>query len=277
MQILVTGSSGKFGLAAVAALRAAGHSVTGFDLKGSVEGNFVTIGGDCADFGQVFSATCGIDGVPKPEAVLHLAGIPRPSVAPDEVIFRTNTLGNHNVFTAAARAGIRRIVWASSETILGLPFEQPPAFVPLDESHPDRPEWSYSLTKKLGEVMADELVRWYPGLNVVSLRFSNICNAEDYRAREASVTDPSMRRANLWSYVDVRDGGEACRLAIEASLSGHERMIIAAADTIIDPPTTDLLKEYLVRGDVATYQSLESSTRAAELISYRPQHSWRDA
>lgn len=281
MHILVTGSAGKLGRAAVAALRSAGHTVTGFDTKGSVEGDFVTIGGDCTDFGQVFSAMSAVDTVPRPNAVLHLAGIPRPGVAPDEAIFRINTLGNYNVFMAAVRAGIRRIVWASSETILGLPFSQAPDFAPIDESHPDRPEWSYSLTKKLGEVMADELVRWNPDLSIVSLRFSNICNDDDYAVRAAADKNPSLRKANLWSYVDVRDAGEACRLAIDAGLPGHERMIIAAADTIVDRPTVDLLKEFFpdvpVKGDLTTFQSLESSDRAAELIGYRAQHSWRDS
>lgn len=281
MHILVTGSSGKLGVAAVAALKAAGHAVTGFDVKGSIDGDMITIDGDCTDFGQIISAMSGVDMVPKPDIVLHLAGIPAPAVAPDEVIFRTNTLGNYNVFTAAARAGIRRIVWASSETILGLPFNHPPAFVPIDEDHPDRPEWSYSLTKKLGEVMADEMVRWNPELSIVSLRFSNICNDDDYALRGAVDKNPSIRKANLWSYVDVRDAGEACRLAIEADISGHERMIIAATDTIIDRPTADLLREYFpdvpVKENLATYQSFESSARAAELIGYHAQHSWRNS
>jgi len=280
MQVLVTGSSGKVGKAAVAALQAAGHSVTGVDLASGMNGEFRTVACDCTDFGQVTSVMTGVDTVAAPEVVVHLAGIPAPGQAADAETFRVNTLGNYNVFTAAARAGIRRIVWASSETILGLPFDQPPAFVPLDESHPDRPEWSYSLTKKLGETMADELVRWHPGLAIASLRISNVFDAGDYKTREAMVKDPSLRKMNLWSYVDARDVGEACRLAIEADLAGHERMLIAAADTVIDRPTAELLETYFpdvpVNGPLATYQSLESSARAAELIGYRPKYSWRD-
>jgi nucleoside-diphosphate-sugar epimerase len=280
MRVLVTGSSGKVGKQAAAALGVAGHEIIGLDRQAGIDGKVRTLACDCTDFGEVMGAMTGVDTIGSPEAVVHLAGIPAPGLAPDAEIFRTNTLSTYNVFTAAVRAGIRRIVWASSETILGLPFDTPPAFVPLDETHPDRPEWSYSLTKKLGETMADELVRWHPELTIVSLRFSNVCDAEDYEKREQTVADPAMRKANLWSYVDARDTGEACRLAIEADLQGHHCLIIAAADTIVDIPSAALMATYFphvpIKAPLDGFQSLESSARAAERIGYRPQHSWRD-
>jgi nucleoside-diphosphate-sugar epimerase len=280
MRVLVTGSSGKVGKQAVAALGAAGHEVIGLDRQAGIDGKVRTLACDCTDFGEVMGAMTGVDTIGSPEAVLHLAGIPAPGLAPDAEIFRTNMLSTYNVFTAAVRARVRRIVWASSETILGLPFDTPPAFAPLDETHPDRPEWSYSLTKKLGETMADELVRWHPELTIVSLRFSNVFDAEDYKKREQTVADPAMRKANLWSYVDARDTGEACRLAIEADLQGHHRLIIAAADTIVDIPSAELMATYFphvpIKAPLDGFQSLESSARAAERIGYRPQHSWRD-
>ena len=279
MQILVTGSSGKLGVAAVAALRNAGHAVTGLDIKGKVEGCALTIGCDCTDFGQVISAMSGGDMVPKPEAVLHLGGLPRPGLTPDEVTFRTNLLSTYNVFKAAAQVGIRRIVWSASETIYGVPFGPAPKFVPLDESHPELPQSSYALTKKLAETVADELVQWYPGLSIVSLRLSNVLNEDDYLTPDEMEKELLFRRGNLWSYVDARDAAEACRLALEADLPGHERLLIGAADTLANHPTADLLKKHFPdvpeRRDLSTYQSLQSTARAAELIGYRARYSWR--
>jgi nucleoside-diphosphate-sugar epimerase len=150
MRVLVTGSSGKIGREAVAALSRAGHQVAAVDLRSAPETRTAIV--DCSRFDEVVGALSGSDtfgGIPN--AVIHLAGIPAPGLATDAHTFEVNTKSTYNVFSAAARLGIERLVWASSETILGLPFTTPPEFAPLDESHPDRPEWFYSLSKKLGE------------------------------------------------------------------------------------------------------------------------------
>jgi nucleoside-diphosphate-sugar epimerase len=184
------------------------------------------------------------------------------------------------VFSACARLGIKRIVWASSETIFGLPFKTPPAFVPLDESHPHRPEWSYSLTKMLGENMADQFVRWHPQLSIASLRFSNVCTPEDYAQLKQNPEMVLRRAANLWSYIDARDAGEACRLAIEANFSGHEALIIAASDSIAPQTSEKLLQDRYadvpVQGDISGNTSLQSSAKAKAQIGFQPKHSWRD-
>ncbi|MET0373127.1 MAG: NAD-dependent epimerase/dehydratase family protein, partial [Rhizorhabdus sp.] len=175
-----------------------------------------------------------------PDAVVHLVGIPAPGLADDAHIFDVNTQSTYNVFSACARLGINRIVWGSSETILGLPFNDAPAFVPVDETHPDRPNWSYALAKFLGEQMADQMVRWHPALSIASLRFSNAFDAADYAQQPGAAARPDFRKFNLWGYVDARDAGESCRLAVEAGFAGHERMIVAAADNITGHPSADL-------------------------------------
>ena len=281
MLVAVTGSSGKIGREAVASLIAAGHKVIGLDLKPALTAGVRTVGCDCTDFGQVMGALSGVDPVPgRPDAIVHLAGIPMPGLTTDQTVFAANTVSTYNIFSAAARLGIWRIAWGSSETILGLPFTTPPAFAPLDETHPDRPEWSYSLSKKVGETMADEFCRWHRELTIVSLRFSNVYAEADYAARAAIEANPKLRRGNVWGYVDARDAGEACRLAIEADLSGHERMIIAAADTVVGTPTAELLASHFpdvpMRGPADGNVSLLSSARAREKIGYVPRHSWRD-
>lgn len=275
MKIVVTGANGKIGREAVSALLAAGHRVTGWDITGP--GTMV----DCSDFGQVLGGLSGIDiHGGKPDAVLHLAGIPMPGRAPDHVIFENNTLSTYNVLSACHRLEINRVVWASSETLLGLPFTTPPDYVPLDEDHPDRPEWSYSLTKLLGEAMAEQFVRWNPEMSITSLRFSNVCSDEDYQQFRDNPAMVQARAANLWSYIDVRDAAQACRLALEADLSGHQVMIIAANDTIAPQATAELLRKRFPDVAIKTppdgNSSLLNSARARELIGFEAQHSWRD-
>jgi nucleoside-diphosphate-sugar epimerase len=279
MHIVVTGSAGKIGRAAVPVLRRAGHRVVGLDIAGAVE-PARQLRVDCTDFGQIMGALSGIDVAGgRPDAVLHLAGIPAPGLADDHRTFEVNVRSTYNVFSACARLGIRRVVWASSETILGLPFDRPPDFAPIDESHPDRPEWSYALAKQLGETMADQFVRWHAELAIVSLRFSNVFEPADYGNLARLQARPEWRKWNLWSYVDAEDAAAACRLALEAELTGHHRLIIAGPDNLIGRPSAELMAEFYpdvpLRGAEGE-ASLLSSAAAETAIGYRPAHSWRD-
>jgi nucleoside-diphosphate-sugar epimerase len=201
-------------------------------------------------------------------------------MAADSTTFSTNTLATYNVMNACARLGIRRLVWASSETILGLPFSTDPEFVPIDESHPDRPEWHYSLSKQVGETIADAMTRWHPQLSIASLRISNVFGADDYAGLSAVQADPAARKMNLWSYVDADDAALACLLACQAQLSGHQRLIIAAKDTTMETPTRDLLAQFYpnvpITHDITGHDSLLRCGRAYDIIDYRPAVSWRD-
>jgi nucleoside-diphosphate-sugar epimerase len=279
MYVAVTGSSGKLGRPAVAALRKAGHRVVGLDITVPVD-PARAIRCDCTDFGQVIGALSGIDITGKvPDAVVHLAGIPMPGLATDHQTFEVNTRSTYNVFSACARLGIKRVVWASSETILGLPFDTPPDFAPIDETHPDRPSWSYALAKQLGEAMAESFTRWHPDMSILSLRFSNVFAPDDYAQVAQIQANPNWRKMNLWAYVDGEDAGEACRLAVEAQLVGHHKMIVAAADSLMDLPSAALMAEFFpgvsLHG-LSGNQSLLSSALAEKLIGYRAKGSWKD-
>ena len=131
------------------------------------------------------------------DSVVHLAAIPAPGIRSEETTFRTNILSTYNVFEAARLVGLRRVVWASSETILGLPFErEQPAYAPIDEEHPAYPESSYALSKLLSEELGRQLQRW-TGTPYVALRFSNIMEPHDYEDFPSYWDDPSLRRWNL--------------------------------------------------------------------------------
>ena len=280
MKIAVTGSSGKLGRVAMRVLKAAGHRATGFDLSASTYGD-PTVRLDCSDFGAVMGALSGVDAVARGfDAVLHLAGIPMPGATTDEAAFRVNTLSTYNVFSAAARLGIDNVVWASSETVLGLPFAQPPEFAPITEAHPLKPNWSYALSKLLGEEMAAQFVRWHPAMGITSLRFSNVYAPEDYAAVQAIQADPASRKWNLWSYVDAEDAADACRMALEATHTGHRALIIAAADNVAGRDSRALMAEHYpavpLADSLAGEQSLLSTAAAGEAIGYAPSRSWRD-
>lgn len=278
LRVAVTGGSGKIGRAAIASLQRAGHFVVNFDLKPSSVSVRTTIA-DFADFGTVMGALSGVDLAGGSfDAVVHLAGIPAPGLAPDHRVFEINTLSTYNIFSACRRLGIRRIAWASSETLLGQPYSESPPFLPLDESV-SHPEWSYSLSKQLGETMAESFARWAPGTSIVSLRFSNVYEESDYAALPKIQAQPETRRVNLWGYVDARDCGEACRLAIEVAPPGHEALIIAAADNVAGLPARELAARFFP--GVQIYESLDgdssliSINKARRVIGYTPQHSWR--
>jgi nucleoside-diphosphate-sugar epimerase len=182
------------------------------------------------------------------------------------------------VFAAAARAGVRRVVWASSEVTLGLPFEQPPDYVPVDERHELRPESAYALSKVLGEEMARQFNRW-SGIPFVGLRFSNVLGPTEYERFPDYWDDPSLRKWNLWSYVDERDVAQSVERALEADIGGAETFIVAAADTVMKRPTLELMAEVFpdvpIRGEVAEHGSLLATEKARRLLGYMPEVTWR--
>jgi nucleoside-diphosphate-sugar epimerase len=214
------------------------------------------------------------------DAVVHFAAIPAPGIRPEGETFRNNAMSTYNVFAAAVDRGVSRVVWASSETVLGLPFDDPPAFAPVDETHPPRPESSYALSKLVGETLADQHAR-RSGTPFLGLRISNIMEPHDYARFESWQDDPQVRRWNLWSYVDARDVATAVRLGIEADLHGAEIVILAAADSCMRRDSADLMAEVYptvpLRSAITGRQTLLSIERARQVIGYEPRHSWLDA
>jgi nucleoside-diphosphate-sugar epimerase len=272
-KIAVTGASGKAGRAVVRALLEHQHDVLAVDVVSAAESTAPLLLADLTDFGQTVESLAGVD------AVVHLAAIPASGIHTEETTFRTNMVSTYNVFEAARLLGLRRVVWASSETILGLPFErEQPAYAPLDEEAPAYPESSYAISKVLSEELGRQLHRW-TGTPYVALRFSNIMEPHDYERFPSYWDDPSLRRWNLWGYVDARDVAESCRLALEADV-GAEHFIVAAADTVMNRASRELIAEVFpsvmyepTEGD---FDSLLSTRKAHKLLGYEPQWSWRD-
>ena len=278
--VVVTGGSGKLGRACVRELIEHGYDVTNVDLVPSRDDRCPLVRADLADFGHTLEVLAGVDGHPAANAVVHLAAIPAPGLVPNAELFRINTLSTYNVFEAARRLGIKNVVWASSETVLGLPFDTPPPYIPVDERYPGRPESAYSLSKLVGETMAEQFCRWDPELKMFGLRFSNVMEPEDYRAFPGFDANASQRKWNLWAYIDARDGAQAIRKALEADRTGAEVFIIANADTVMSRPNAELAAEVFpdvaLAADVGPNETLLSIDKARQLLGYEPRHSWRD-
>jgi nucleoside-diphosphate-sugar epimerase len=282
-RVVVTGGSGKLGSACVADLVSHDYDVVVFDRVRPAalpqDSTFVLV--DLTDYGQVLDAMLGVDEhYDHIDALVHLAAIPAPGIVPNHATFTNNMNATWNTVSAATRAGVKNIVWASSETVLGLPFETPPPYVPVDENYAPRPESTYSLVKTMEETMAAQLCRWDPELKMFGLRFSNVMRPEDYARFADFQHDAALRKWNLWGYIDARDGAQAIRLALESDLTGCEIFVIANADTVMERNNTDLLAECFsgveVRGEIGPNDTLLSIDKARRLLGYEPQHSWRD-
>jgi nucleoside-diphosphate-sugar epimerase len=284
--VAVTGSSGKLGRHVVAHLTDHGHRVIALDRlpdPTSHAAAFVRV--DLTDTGQVLEALSGVDDVHDGvDAVVHLGAIPAPGLTTNGATFANNITATHNVFAAARRAGIRSVVWASSETVLGLPFADPPPYVPVDEDYPPRPNSTYSLVKTLEEEMARQFCRWEPELTMVGLRFSNVMDPQDYAQFPGFDADPRLRSWNLWGYIDGRDGAQAVRLALEHCARGGggvEVFVIANADTVMSRSSAELAAEVFpdvpVRRSLGEHETLLSIDKARRVLGYAPAHSWREA
>jgi len=275
-RIVVTGGSGKLGRAVVADLTEHGNEVVNVDV--AADRSALKI--DLTDYGQTVEALAGIDDrYDKVDAVVHLAAIPAPGITANAATFHHNITATYNVFAAAKAAGITNVVWASSETVLGLPFETPPPYLPVDEEYPARPESRYSLAKHLEETMAAQFCRWNPRLKMIGLRFSNVMEPGDYAEFPSFDDDARKRHWNLWGYIDARDGAQAVRKALAYQATGVEVFIIANADTVMSRSSASLAAEVFpgvkITKDLGEHETLLSIDKARRLLGYEPAHSWR--
>jgi UDP-glucose 4-epimerase len=275
-RIAVTGGSGKLGRAVVADLTAHGNEVVNLDVAAPRPALKI----DLTDYGQTVEALTAIDDrYDKIDAVVHLAAIPAPGLIPNAATFHHNITASYNVFSAARLAGITNVVWASSETVLGLPFTTPPPYIPVDEAYPARPESTYSLVKHLEETMAAEFCRWRPELKMIGLRFSNVMDPEDYAEFPSFDADPRSRSWNLWGYIDARDGAQAVRRALAYEATGVDVFVIANADTVMSRSSASLAAEVFpgvpVTKELGEHETLLSIDKARRVLGYEPEHSWR--
>ena len=291
-RVVITGGSGKLGRAVVREFVEHGYEVVNIDRAPSPDSpaGVKFTRADLTDYGQVVEALSRVDdrytGV---DGVVHLAAIPAPGQFTNSATFKNNVPTTYNVFEAARAVGITRVVWASSETLIGLPFEaappydaleNDPPYLPIDEEYTVRPNSVYSLGKALEEEMARHFARWAPDNAYIGLRFSNVMDDADYAEFPSFEANPLIRKWNAWGYIDARDGAQACRLALESDLTGFEAFLIAAEDTTMSTPSAELAASVFPNVSftrpVEGTETLLSIDKAKRLLGYAPKYTWRD-
>ena len=309
MKVLLTGGSGILGHYVIDELYKSGHTVTVADMVriGDLRhsGNVGRLAGaaeairlretwdtmpaflqvDISNYGQVISALRDQD------AVINLASRPTPFNYVEEDILCTNTAAIWNVCKAAEQLKIARVVIGSSYNAIGAQATawswdprtvKPPEYFPLDEAVGSRAEDPYSISKWLGEHIADAFIRRSPWMSIASLRFSGIWD-DSYlkKLREAPVRDAWTRCQGFWAYVFIADAARSCVQALDApEWRSHERMFINASDTMIDVPTAEALKKIYpnvpLKRAFSGFESILDISAAKRVIGWEPTRGWRD-
>ncbi|MFY0680463.1 MAG: NAD(P)-dependent oxidoreductase [Thalassovita sp.] len=291
MRILFTGGSGKAGRHAVAYLLAQGHRVlnvdkTPLDLAG-VDNRIA----DITDAGQMYDVMCsyaGFDeldpgtGVPRFDAVVHFAAVPRILLTPDNECYRVNTLGTYNVIDAALKMGIRKVIFASSETTYGVCFadgERKPDYLPLDEDHPVVPEDSYAMSKVVNEVTARSF-QARSQADIYGIRINNVVEPHEYQENFPTYfANPGMRRRNFFAYIDARDLGHLVDRCLKTDGLGFEIFNASNDDHSVNLSTQELIDTYyqdVPAKPMGPEETFYSNAKAKALLGFAPKHSWRD-
>ena len=291
MRILFTGGSGKAGRHAVPYLINAGHRVLNVD-KVPLEADGVDSRiADITDAGQMYdvmASYAGFDemlpgtGVPKFDAVVHFAAVPRMLLTSDNECYRVNTLGTYNVIDAALKMGVRKIVFASSETTYGICFadgELKPDYLPIDEEHPVVPMDSYAMSKVVNETTARSFQR-RSGADIYGLRINNVIEPHEYEARfPAFMKDPKLRLRNIFAYIDARDLGQMVDRCLKTDGLGFEIFNVSNDDHSVSETSQELCAQFYagipIAEDHGAQETFYSNAKAKRLLGFQPQHSWR--
>ncbi len=290
MRIIFTGGSGKAGKHVVPYLVAQGHRVLNVDLKPLDAPGVDNLIADITDSGQMLGAMTsyfGFDdlepgsGVPKVDAVVHFAAVPRILLTPDNECYRVNTIGTYNVIEAALKLGIRKVIFASSETVYGICFADgivDPPVLPVDEDAPTEPQDSYAMSKLVNEQTA-RVFQKRTGADIYALRISNVIEPHEYENFPGYIADPKVRRRNFFSYIDARDLGQIVDRCLKTDGLGYQVFNAVNDTNNVNRPSAELAAEFFptarltrpLEGD----EALMPSTKIREVLGFREEHNYR--
>lgn len=290
MRLLFTGGSGKAGKHCIDYLRNQGHTILNVDLIDLGHDSVQTRLADITDAGQIFDVMSSYanyheldlgQGVPKFDAVIHFAAIPRLMMTSDNECYRVNTLGTYNVLDAAIKFGIKKVIFASSETTYGVCFadgEVKPDYLPIDENHPTIPQDSYAMSKVVNEATAKSFQR-RSGIDIYGLRINNVIEPHEYKEKfPAYMENPDIRRRNIFSYIDARDLGQMVQKCLDTDGLGYEVFNVSNDDHSVGLSSEKLIETYYQDIEIKTPrvpESFYSNEKAKKLLGFQPCHSWR--
>lgn len=290
-RIFFTGGSGKAGKHVIPYLIDQGHTVLNVDLMPLDHPGVNNIVADITDSGQMFNALssyASLDelesgtGVPKFDAVVHFAAVPRILLKPDNETFRVNTIGTYNVIEAAVKLGIRKIIIASSETTYGICFsdgQTNPKSLPLEEDYDVEPMDSYGLSKVVNEQTARSFQR-RSGFDVYALRIGNVIEPHEYSELfPFYLTHPEVRRRNAFCYIDARDLGQIVDLCLQKEGLGYQIFNAGNDHNGASLPSLELAKKFFpgvpLTRELGKYEALFSNRKIREVLGFKEQHNWQ--
>ena len=269
MKLVVTGGSGKLGKYLVPRL-ANEHDVLLYDKQHPSQNDFPNLEGEVTDNAKLREAFRGAD------SVIHLAALrSRYNHLPIKVM-ETNALGTFSVLEAARNQGVKKLIFSSSDAVLGIAQSQTelaPEYLPIDEKHPLKPQDSYGISKTLGE----EMCRFYAmghDMNIIALRFSNILCPGDEQKYLDDAKDPSKRRRFLWAWVHVEDAVQTIMRALVSDLQGFEVFHVAADDVCLsNPDVPHLIETYFpqtpIRRPLLSKESLIDCSKVKRKLCFQ--------
>jgi nucleoside-diphosphate-sugar epimerase len=290
-RIFFTGGSGKAGKHVIPYLLGQGHKVLNVDLMPLTYPGVDNLVADITDSGQMFNAMssyAGLDelepgnGVPRFDAVVHFAAVPRILLKPDNETFRINTMGTYNVIEAAVKLGIRKIIIASSETTYGICFsdgQTNPHSLPLEEDYDVDPMDSYGLSKVVNEKTARSFQR-RSGVDMYALRIGNVIEPHEYAELFPHyLKNPEVRRRNAFCYIDARDLGQIVDLCLKKDDLGFQVFNAGNDDNGAIIPSKELAARFFpgvpITRELKENEALFSNRKIRDVLGFNEQHNWQ--
>lgn len=290
-RIFFTGGSGKAGRHVIPYLLNQGHRVMNVDLVPFQYPGVDNLIADITDSGQMFNAMssyAGLDelepgnGVPKFDAVVHFAAVPRILIKPDNETFRVNTIGTYNVIEAAVKLGIKKIIIASSETTYGICFSDGntnPNSLPLEEDYDVDPMDSYGLSKVVNEKTARSFQR-RSGFDIYALRIGNVIEPHEYaQLFPHYFENPEIRRRNAFCYIDARDLGQIVDLCLQKDNLGYQVFNAGNDHNGAIIPSQELAQRFFpsvpITRELEKHEALFSNRKIREVLGFKEKHNWQ--